>query len=826
MTTITKKQVLNLLRNGTSQERLEFLESLPQNSFKDAVASLVGSNNSSIVILALTSLIQQYCEGSAPDYGAVLAEAAHDRAVEICNTIPNHGLNPTTLSNLAYYHVKALSLIGCSEDVIAMADYYIEFYKEFYKKFDKESYKNLENENLPSLKVLKIGALVNLQRIDEAEEALRGDPSLLQHPIVGIEAKRLQGWIDQYRADPTQLRAQARSAPEPPSPQSLLDIMKTAIDLGFEGETGRSLKQQVDQLNLSNSISSISHKKPAEYNQEDLEKYNRMLDILNRGEEFLRKGSSDSELAVRSKIRNASAIFVRGTPAPDVIRHSLSVLKSSLEWANQRGITELKNDALWGIYLCNSRLNHPSEAANALIQLRGNLEGIRRGIKEPLKRGGVFSSYPYLFNALCEHLQKAGRAKDLLEAIESSKGRVIADKLTDKFDAIVSDKAIYNSVKRLPNLTRDKKFHYLTYFVDDEVTYAVLLAKDGSLHSEEILLGKLQIREWLEQIQKWLRENPPPQKENRHLLDPRNWDSNTRKHKKLPEKLAPLVKWLEPLAESGIIQKNDHICYSSDEQLHLIPLHYLPFDKEYLVNYVSLSRIHGAYALIELLKQEPVNPNQFINFQVWAQEDLQSDKMLAAFRQPGEWLQNHLLRGETISGEQADLQILTEQKFPSKIIHFATHGVFPSLEAQEKSNSNPWQYSGLLFAHDGKLPSKVQVLDQFFLSPEQLLKRKLNFLGSHVTMQACVSGLAKEGIGGDALGLELAFFLNGANSLLVSHWNIDAIWAAKFSVEFYQKWLIDKVSRRVAWRETVLKLMKETSEPYYWSAVSLSGDWR
>ena len=192
---------------------------------------------------------------------------------------------------------------------------------------------------------------------------------------------------------------------------------------------------------------------------------------------------ADSELTVRGKIRNASAIFVHGTPAPDVIQGSLSVLKSSLAWATQHRITELENDALWGIYLCNSRLNQPSEAADALIQLRENLEGMRRGIRDPFKRGGVFSTYRYLFNALCEHLQKAGRAEDLLEAIESSKGRVIADRLTEQSDAIVSDKAIYDSVKRLPDLTQQEGFHYLTYFVDEERVYAAFVSKQGIVYA-------------------------------------------------------------------------------------------------------------------------------------------------------------------------------------------------------------------------------------------------------------------------------------------------------------------------------------------------------
>jgi CHAT domain-containing protein len=106
-----------------------------------------------------------------------------------------------------------------------------------------------------------------------------------------------------------------------------------------------------------------------------------------------------------------------------------------------------------------------------------------------------------------------------------------------------------------------------------------------------------------------------------------------------------------------------------------------------------------------------------------------------------------------------------------------------------------------------------------------------------VTLQACVSGRAKEGIGGDALGLEWAFLINGASSLLASHWKVPADWAAKFSLKFYQKWLFENVSRAQAWRKTVLELFSECESQelekehpecraYYWAAFSLSGDWR
>ncbi|MDJ0728081.1 MAG: CHAT domain-containing protein [Prochloraceae cyanobacterium] len=823
MKTITKEQVLNLLRKGTSIKRLEFLNNLPPNSFKEAAASLIVSNNPTVVILALTSLILEYCQGKNPEYGAILAEAVFERANEIWKTVQNHGLEKTTFSNLAYSHVKALSLLGYSEEVIKKADQYIEFLEKLE-----------ETEGLTSLKVLKIEALINLKEIDEAEKELQDD-SLFENPISGIEAERLKGWIDQFKIDATTLRSQAKHSPEPPSPKSLLDIMKAAIDLGFEGEAGRSLKQQVDQLNLDNSISSIIHKKPAEYNQEDIEKYSRMLEALNQGEEFLGKEGNDSELSVggkirnasaifvRGKIRNASAIFVRGTPAPDVIRDSLSVLKSSLEWANQHGITELENDALWGIYLCNSRLNQPSEAADALIQLRGNLEGMRRGIKEPLKRGGIFSTYPYLFNALCEHLQKAGRAEDLLEAIESSKGRVIADRLTEQSDAIVSDKAIYESVKRLRDLTQSKRFHYLTYFVDEERVYASFVSKQGKVYAIDPVPIKNSV---LQNAAK--------------NVDPKNWGnpipSPRNPRAKIPnvsDCLAPLVVWLENLLKQGIIQKDDHICYSSDEDFNNVPLQYLRFKDGILLDWFSLSRVHSVFHLDLVLRKKISSPStQYLGVVVPRLQEYEGKKeFVANLDAPIQWLEEHGC-GHSIRLTDATLDRVTIESLDHRIVHFSTHGHFPV-------KGNPYHDSFLLLADEQGLPDKKQKIEKLKgkLTPKVILEEQLNLQDSCVSLMACVSGLAKEGIAGDTLGLDWAFIQAGASSLISTHWEVTPACAAQFFIRFYEKWIQGKQSRASAYRETTLELLNQNYTPdafqsctrdalQRWAAFSLTGDFR
>jgi CHAT domain-containing protein len=222
---------------------------------------------------------------------------------------------------------------------------------------------------------------------------------------------------------------------------------------------------------------------------------------------------------------------------------------------------------------------------------------------------------------------------------------------------------------------------------------------------------------------------------------------------------------------------------------------------------------------------------EFVAAQVPAQQDLEDREKLTRLARVSGWLGEHL-SGRTLARERATLDALATLDLTGRVVHFATHGTFP-LKDQPGRNPNPFHASGLAFAHDGALPSLARVAageaDATLLTPARVLT--LDFSRSHVTLQACVSGLAKEGIGGDALGLELALLLAGAQSVLTSHWNIPADASAEFSVRFYRRWLLDGETRARAWRAAVLELAGENAgaavpAEYYWAGFSLSGDWR
>jgi hypothetical protein len=488
-------------------------------------------------------------------------------------------------------------------------------------------------------------------------------------------------------------------------------------------------------------------------------------------------------------------------------------------WARTNGHVNVQNDALWEMYLCHSRMGSFPLAADVLQSLRRNVEKQRAGIADPMQRGGVGLKYPYLYSALCQMLLKAGRTEELLGAIEGAKGRAVADLMAQRLYQPIDELEFAAPAARLSGLMVRLKSHYISYFVDDDSTIAVLVDKQGAIHeSGPILLGKNRIRN------------------ASRYVDPRMWGSPDPANlsgpdvESLSKSLGPLLSWLEPFFDDGTITKGDHVCYSPDEHIHQIPLAYISFMGEPLVRKVSLSRTHGARALSLILNRQAVRPQEYVGIVVPARQDLNNKAMLKDLREPIVWLERHL-RGTKFLDEAATTDAICGATLSERVVHFSTHGVFPSED--EREPRSPFEHSGLVLAGEGGLPDKDRLAlgegGENVLTPRRVLDIHPDLSSTHLTLQACVTGLAREGIGGDALGLDWALLQLGASSLLTSHWNISAKLSAEFCTQFYRSWLEKGNTRAVAWREAVLRMMDgngEFAKPYAWAAFSLSGDWR
>lgn len=737
-------------------------------------------------------LAQKYCNGEDPPLGAALAHAMHRYGVEVFESRRDPSLLLYTLSGLASNYANAANLLGRSDDVIRFADEWIPFYTA-----------RGETQNLPSLKTQRVAALLNRNRIDEAEAQLQ-DPTIRGNLAADIEIVRLERKLRELKETIT--------APKTPA-------LTSVGALGGE-EAQRAIERAVSQVvGSADAITSqVLQRLAAEPAMPaDAAGYKELLEALRQGESLLTGGSTeDNQWTIKRRIREATGIFVGSTQPPsENLRASLATLETCLDWADAHNDVELTNDALWGIYLCHGRLDEPSLAADALLTLRANLEERRAGIANPLQRGGVFGDYPHLFDTLCEKLHMAGRVPELLKAIEAAKGRGIADILTNKAGRPVADADVYGAVRHIHEATVAHGFHYLTFHIDDGCTYAVLVTNAGRLISPPIIpLGRLTIRNAAVHA------------------DPRDWgnceDGSEVRVADSSGILEPFVSWIAPLLADGTIQSGDHLCYSADEDLANVPLQYLKFMDGTLSDKVSVSKIYGAFHLDLLLKDEaPTPPNAFFGVVVPTEENLTSKMwpaMHAAMRRPLEWLANHL-PGETVVDVHADVQNVRIWPLQNRVVHFSTHGVFPKTRF-------PFENSGIVLAYQGRLPNQGRVasgadLDTVF-TPSKVVDWQIDLHGSHVSLMACVSGLSREGRGGDALGLEWALIQGGARSVLATHWNVSARLAAEFCERFYDHWLSERTSRAVAHARAMKDLQQShgVDAVRAWAAFTLVGDWR
>ena len=158
--------IYRTLRHGSLAERMAFVGSLPDDYFKTIAITLLGSDKPGVVVVTLGALSTNLCAGQHAAIGAELAHAVHRLGVEILKSKTDPGLLPVTVSGIAASHINACSLLGRSAEVLLFAREYIDLH---------DGPDHLDNVRV--IKIARIAALLNLNRIDEAKEAL-GDKNL------------------------------------------------------------------------------------------------------------------------------------------------------------------------------------------------------------------------------------------------------------------------------------------------------------------------------------------------------------------------------------------------------------------------------------------------------------------------------------------------------------------------------------------------------------------------------------------------------------------------------------------------------------------------
>ena len=204
-----------------------------------------------------------------------------------------------------------------------------------------------------------------------------------------------------------------------------------------------------------------------------------------------------------------------------------------------------------------------------------------------------------------------------------------------------------------------------------------------------------------------------------------------------------------------------------------------------------------------------------------------------------------LLPNPTILTEANATETALKQAQQPSILHIATHGFFlanaPRPEPADSRTlalggdgsrafafastpiENPLLRSGLALAGFNRRTSGGE--DGVFTALEA---SQLNLTGTQlVVLSACDTALGEINNGEGVYGLRRAFALAGAETQLLSLWQVDDYGTQSLMARYYKK-LMAGAGRSDALRQVQLEMLNEGGDyahPYYWAAFVLAGNW-
>ena len=151
------------------------------------------------------------------------------------------------------------------------------------------------------------------------------------------------------------------------------------------------------------------------------------------------------------------------------------------------------------------------------------------------------------------------------------------------------------------------------------------------------------------------------------------------------------------------------------------------------------------------------------------------------------------------------------------LVHIATHGFF--MEDENAPSTDPMLSSGLLLA--GVSDLQIGTEDDGVLTAYEIMNLSLSDL-KMVVLSACETGLGEIASGEGIYGLQRAFFVGGAQSVVMSLWKVDDAATKDLMTTFYKEYL-KTGSRREAFLNAQRKMKKKYKDPIYWGAFVMLG---
>jgi CHAT domain-containing protein len=168
------------------------------------------------------------------------------------------------------------------------------------------------------------------------------------------------------------------------------------------------------------------------------------------------------------------------------------------------------------------------------------------------------------------------------------------------------------------------------------------------------------------------------------------------------------------------------------------------------------------------------------------------------------------------------------------ILHIATHGYFLSNDDTSKTKqsianlfnesykNDSYLKSGLLLAGaqntlNGKQPESK---NNGILTAEEA--KSLNLKDTElVVLSACETGLGDNLVGEGVIGLQRAFMIAGARSVIMSLWSVSDEKTQELMTLFYTNWIKNNMTKEEAIYQAKIAMKKLYPQPYYWAGFVL-----
>jgi CHAT domain-containing protein len=191
---------------------------------------------------------------------------------------------------------------------------------------------------------------------------------------------------------------------------------------------------------------------------------------------------------------------------------------------------------------------------------------------------------------------------------------------------------------------------------------------------------------------------------------------------------------------------------------------------------------------------------------------------------------------KTHTGKDATEESVKSVRSP-KILHIATHGEFDkdiqTIEESDKMTGkskkfyeNPLLKSKLILAGGENTRQKLvnnesidSSIEDGYLTAYEVMNMNLDNT-ELVVLSACETGLGEIRNGEGVYGLQRAFQVAGAKSLIMSLWKVPDAATQELMLSFYSKWL-GGMDKRESFRQSQMELAKKYANFFYWGAFEI-----